>query len=142
MLCIQKTSSEEASEKWLLLVCFERSCSAVIHYSDVQERAAAVLVQVAQSYRCCVCSPQLARFLSLLVMPRETRLEMGERCFALCAAPPTCFSELSHELFFHEILKGLDLVKALLSASFSASRPGMQVMEKLSRYRFPVLSHP
>lgn len=100
---------------------FETSCSAVIHCSDVQEHAAATLVQVAQSYHCRVCNPQLARFLSLLVMPRESRLEVGERCCTLCATPPSCFSELSNELFFHEILKGLDLVKALLSASLSAS---------------------
>lgn len=46
---------------------------------------------------------------------------MGKTCLALCATPPSCFSELSNELFFHEILKGLDLVKALLSASLTAS---------------------
>lgn len=102
-------------------VCFERRCSAVICCSDVQEHAATTPVQVAQSYHCCACDPGPARLLSLLGMPRETRLETGERCFALCATPPSCFSELSNEVFFHEILKGLDLVKALLSVRLSAS---------------------
>lgn len=64
----------------------------------------------------------------------------GGEVAALCAAPPSCFSELSDELLFHEILKGLDLVKASLHPF--VTRPGMQVMGKLSRYHFLVLSHP
>lgn len=64
----------------------------------------------------------------------------GGEVAALCAAPPSCFSELSNGLFFHERLKGLDLVKASLHPF--VTRAGMRVMGKLSRYRFPVLSHP